>query len=488
MKKILIAEFKHETNSFAPKTTNETEFRNRDYLFGEDVIRRFRGMKNELGAFIDCFQEDEDAKIVPAMAFNAQPGGIVARAVFDTAVKCLEETLDRENNVNGILLALHGAMVVEQEEDGEGKLLEILRKKVGFNIPIIASLDLHANVTQKMMANADAFFPFDYYPHTDTYDAGMRAALCMRDTLLGKIKPCMRYCKLDFLMPYMPTVIEPMKGIVAKAQSFRMNGKILNVNVCHGFFAADIYEQGVSVLAVTDNDPDLAQRVADDIGGQIWDNRKHFKREFTDLDDAIDELNTSCKHPLVFADVADNPGSGATGDTTVLLRRLIERNVQDVAFAIIYDPETVEQAEKAGVGSTIDVKLGGKQCPDIGGGPICEKAYVKLISDGVHYTKDFCPGTICNLGKTAVLIINGIEILTTSVRTQAWDLEAFRSNGIMPELKRLLVVKSAAHFRASYGTIANKIIDIELPAIAPQNPSAIYYKHTRRPIYPLDDM
>ena len=125
----------------------------------------------------------------------------------------------------------------------------------------------------------------------------------------------------------------------------------------------------------------------------------------------------------------------------MLLRRLIERNVQDVAFAIIYDPETVEQAEKAGVGSTIDVKLGGKQCPDIGGGSICEKAYVKLISDGVHYTKDFCPGTICNLGKTAVLIINGIEILTTSVRTQAWDLEAFRSNGIMPEFKKIVSSK-----------------------------------------------
>lgn len=488
MKKILIAEFKHETNSFAPDLTDEKKFRGRDYLFGDEITDRFRGAKNEIGAFLDCFEGKDEYRLIPVIAFNAQPGGIVAQTVFDTAIEKLTEALDKEGPFDGLLLALHGAMVVEHAQDGEGTLLKALRDKIGSEVPIIASLDLHTNLTKAMVDHATALFPYDYYPHTDTYDAAMRAAVCMCDTLEGKVKPVMKYCKLDMLMPYMPTALPVMKKHVEKAQSLRNSGNMINVNICHGFFAADIYEQGVAVVAVANGDGDLAQKTADEIGRGIWEERASFKRDFVELDDAIDELFADEGAPFVFADVSDNPGSGATGDTTVMLKRLIERGVRNAAFACIYDPETVEQASLAGVGASIDVRLGGKQCPDVGGGPICCKAYVKTLSDGVHYTRDYCPGTLTNLGKTAVLVIEGIEVLVTGIRTQAWDLEAFRINGISPERKKLICVKSAAHFRASYGTIAHKIIDIELPAIAPQSPKAMNYRFTRRPIYPLDEI
>lgn len=487
-KKILFAEFKHETNSFSPGLTDEAKFRARDYLFGDEIAGRHRGARNEIGAVFDCFDDKPGYELIPVLGFNATPGGIVARSVYDTVTEKILEALDREGPVDGVMLVLHGAMVSERTEDGEGTLLAAIREKVGPDVPIMASLDLHANVTKEMVENATALFPYDYYPHTDTYEAGMRASTCMYDTLEGRIHPVMRWCKLDMLMPYMPTELPVMKKYVDKAQAYRNAENMINVNICHGFFAADIYEQGVAVIAVSDGDGALAQKVADDIGSGIWSERASFKRKFTDLDDAIDELFADDAAPVVFADVADNPGSGASSDTTVMLRRLLERGVTNVAFASIYDPETVEQAEAAGVGATIDVRLGGKQCPELGGGPICCKAFVKSFSDGIFYSRDYCPGNRANMGKTVVLVIDGIEVLTNSARTQAWDLEAFRINGIAPETKKLICVKSAVHFRASFGTIARRIVDIELPAIAPQNPDAMNYRHTRRPIYPLDEL
>jgi len=486
MKKIIIAEFKHETNSFAPELTDENKFRDRDYLFGDQILKRFTGAKNELGGFIDYFAGKEEYELIPVLAFNAQPGGIVTQAVYDTAQAKLLEAVHQVQGLSGILLALHGAMVVENLQDGEGELLAALRQEAGRDVPIIASLDLHANLTQKMVENADGLFPFDYYPHTDSFEAGLRASKCMDRTLKGDLHPVLRCCKLDLLLPYMPTAEPIMKKYVQKAQALRYKGDIYNVNICHGFFSADIYEQGMAVVAVTNNDPSLAQTVADSLGKEIWEDRANFRRNFYTIDQAIDEAVNSEGKPFVFADVADNPGSGATGDSTHMLRRFLERKVENVAVAAIYDPETVAKAEQAGVGAKLKVDLGGKLCPDITGGPITCEAYVRAITDGVHYTKDFCKGTLTYLGKTAVLVINGIQVLVSSVRTQPWDLEAFRTNGITPEDAKILAVKSAVHYRESYGTIAHKMIDVELPAIAPQNPEMMQYQRTRRPIYPLD--
>ncbi|MGI6585344.1 MAG: M81 family metallopeptidase [Lutisporaceae bacterium] len=487
MKRILIAEFKHETNSFAPDMTGEEEFRARDYLFGKEIIDRFQGAKNEIGAFIDYYAGRKEYELLPVLAFNAQPGGIVTKDVFETAKRKLLEVIKKEE-ISGILLALHGAMVVDGYQDGEGELLSTIREVTGHDIPIIASLDLHANVTKKMVSNATALFPYDYYPHTDTYDAGFRAAECMDKTLNGEINPTMSLNQLDLLLPYMPTSGTEMERYVKLAQSMRKTGEIYNVNICHGFFSADIYEQGMSVIAITNNDTELAMDIATKLGHEIWDNRHNFKRKFYTIDEAIDDVLSTDEGPFVFADVADNPGSGATGDSTGMLRRLLERKVKKVTFATIYDPETVEQAVQAGIGQTIHVKLGGKLSPDITGGPIECEAYVKAVTDGIHFTKDYCPGTLTNLGKSAVLVIDDIHVIVSTFRTQAWDLEAFRINGLTPTDFKVIAVKSAVHYRASYGTIAYKMMDIELPAIAPQNPDSLVYKHTRRPIFPLDNI
>ncbi|MEA5059858.1 MAG: M81 family metallopeptidase [Candidatus Pelethousia sp.] len=490
MKNILIAEFKHETNCLSPNLTDETAYRARIFLRNNEIPQYYKNVKTEVGAFLDVFADKPDFCLVPAIALNAMPAGPVTMDMFYTVRDAILEKIRELEHVDGILLCLHGAMVLTEFDDGEGLLLEAIRAQVGPDIPIITSLDLHANITKRMIANATAFFVFDYYPHTDMYEAGLAAAHCMYDTLSGRVKPTMACHKLPMLLSYMPTALPQMKKFVDKEHAYEEMPGVLGVNVCHGFFPADLEEQGVAVIAVTDNDKTRAQHIADTLAQEIWEDRRLLVRDFYTIDQAIDEAAANEGAPFVFADVADNPGAGSGSDGTHILRRLLEREVKNVAIATIVDPQAVETAEKAGVGNMVEVSLGGKTSPDILGAPINVTAYVKALLDGTYTNRDEMSHGLQNrMGKTAVLVVNGIEIITTTNRVQPWDLEAYRACGIMPQDKKILVTKSTLHYKNSFGKVAFKTIDVEVPGLAPQSPQIVTsYKRCRRPIYPLDEI
>lgn len=489
MKNIVIAEFKHETNRFNPKPTDKAAFKSRNYVLGDDIFTHFAGVKNEIGAFLDTFRDLPEFRLIPACALNAMPAGPVTMDVYEEVEASVLGALRRTEKVDGVLLSLHGAMVLSEDEDGEGRLLSAVRKEVGPSVPIVVSLDLHCNMTRKMVENADAFFVFDSYPHVDMYETGLRAAECMKDTLLGKIRPVMRVKQLDMLLTGMPTAYEPMATFVGKMKAMREKPGILNVNICHGFFHSDIYEMGVAVVAVSDGDPDLAQDTADKLADAIWTARRELKRKLYTIDEAIDRILASDAKPFVIADVADNPGGGGTSDTTHILRRLLERGVENVAFAIMYDPESVEAAERAGVGNTVSLRLGGKLDPETSGGPVECTAYVKAITDGKYRNRDaMSRGLLNDMGKTAVLVVDGVEVITVSNRLQPWDLEVFRASGIQPQDKKALVVKSSIHYKASYSTVAHEMLDVEAPGLVPRSPEKLPYRYVRKPIFPLDDI
>ena len=490
MKTIICAEFKQESNRYAKGVSGLKEYRDREYFFGEEILQKtFTGTRSELGGFFDVLNKEQECKLVPVLGLNASPGPVTAQAIWQQVADTLLQAIDAEPRVDGVLLGLHGAMVTEDMEDGEGELLQLIRQKVGPDVPIVASLDLHANMTQKMIDNATALFPCDYYPHTDFYECGVRAANCIWQTLQGKISPVMKWNKLDFIFPYVPTAGENFAPLLKKAQTWREEGLLIDATICHGFFASDIYEQGAAVLTVSDGDPVLAQEKADELAADVWNARYSLDRHFYTPQEAITLALQNQQWPTVLADVADNPGSGATTDSVVLLQHLLEAGVEDVALAVLYDPEVVEQAQKAGEGALIQIDLGGKMAPEITGGPLHCTAQVEKLTDGCYRNRDqMNRGVAMCIGDSALLKIGGVQVIVCSRHTQPYDLEVYRHCGIQPEKMKLLIVKSAAHFRASYGTVAKVIYDVETPALGPMRPQMLPLSHSRRPIYPLDEM
>ncbi len=485
--RILIGEFSHETNTFCKKKTGLNEYEKRYIRYGKEIIDFFQNTKVEIGAFLDVSKK-ENFEIIPTIAANASPGGTVTREMFELVKKYVINTINREKNIDGILLNLHGAMVLEDAPDGEGELLEAIRQTIGGDVPIVFSLDLHANITEKMIVYANAIFVYDNYPHTDMYDRGYEAASNLVRILRKEIKPVLRMKKLPILAPLLRTDAEPNKSFLDMAHEWEKNPKVISVSLAAGFPYADINEAGFTVLAQTDDDVPLAEQIIEEIGSEIIKRHKELIFKTFPIEQAVKIGMEATEIPVVLADVSDNPGGGSPCDGTELLRKLIEMKAKNVGYAIIVDPETVEQAIKSGVGTEMAVKLGGKSNYDMGE-PIEAPAIVETIADGKFVNKGpMSRGLMNNLGRTVVLDINGIEIIVTERKVQPWDPEIFRRVGIEPLDKQILVVKSTVHYRAAFGDFAKQIIDVDTPGLVPVNINRLDFKNVRRPVYPLDDV
>ncbi len=484
---ILTAQFRHETNTFSDLPATVESYKNRNLLFGEEMISFFTGVKNEPGAFIDFFRGHDDVRLLPVIAADAMPCGPVTREMYNLVKDAIINTC-KSQKIDALLLALHGAMVLEDEEDGEGALLEDIRNVVGHEIPIYISLDLHANITEKMAKHASAMFPYDFYPHTDAYERGLEAAENLYKALKNETVMVSRFRKLPVLMPFLPTAEEPKKSLLDKVFEYEKRDGVISISIVDGFFCADIKECGMSVIVQTDNDEKLAEELLEEFSADLYNRRHKLIKEVVPVDEAIPMALATEGSPVVLGDVSDNAGGGSPGDGTRLLRSLLEHHVESAVIAHLYDPEIVEQAVKAGVGNTIHARVGGKSYKVLGEPVECD-AYVRLISDGVYFNKDgVFPGLKNRIGTTVVLVIDGIEVIISDRRHQPLDVQVLRAHGIEPCERKIIAVKSALHFRASYGKIAKKIIDVNLPGIAPADPKLLDFKKIRRPIFPLDEI
>ena len=489
MKNILIAEFKHETNRFCPIPADVKAYKARNMLFGDDTFSYYRGIQAEIGGFLDILEKEDNLNLVPVAAFNAVPSGPVTAEVYEIFTDTLMNAIEKTEKIDGVLLCLHGAIVVETSEDGEGDLLEMIRIKLGADVPIIATLDLHANVTAKMIHNANAFLPYRKYPHTDTFECGQRAARLMLKTLRGQCLPVVCCTKLPIMLPVIFTALPVLQDFNAKAQEWEKRPSILDVSLCHGFYFSDIEELGTTVTVVADKDTELAQSAADFLSDELWRRRSELTLDAVDVDGAFDLFHASVKGegPVVFADISDNPGGGGSGDTTHILRKLLECGVKNAAIAVISDPCFVAEAVAAGVGEYVELNLGGKGDSAISGGLLKVRAYVKGITDGNYFNKDIMrQGLKIEMGRTVIVQVDGIEIIVISSRVQPYDREAFRSCGITPEDKELLVVKSAVHFRQSFDKIASRIVNVLAPGMVSPTPELLIFKHCTKAMYPLN--
>ena len=476
-KKVLFFRFQHETNAICPAPADMTAYKNAVLMVGDEIMTISRAPGRDVPGVLNVLEEDPEIQIVPVVNMFANPSGPVTGDVYEFVEKKLDQAIREKGPFDGVIILFHGAMVAENHPDAEGDLLEMLRNQLGWEIPIIASLDLHANVTEKMARCATALVSYREYPHVDVYDTAVEATRLLVDTMSGKVKPVMAYRRVPHLLPLFPTEkpqIRPLYQLAAKCQE---KPGALSVTFTHGFFAADIEEMGMAVLAVTDNDPALADSIADELANAIDSAKDTLYEDYMALDDVLDLAIEPGDGPVVIADTSDNPGGGGLGNTTHILRRILERKMTGCAVAIIVDPASVFVCQQAGVGNTVELTLGGWSDPVYSGGPLHVTAYVRAITDGTYINKGkMGQNGQMKMGKTAVVEISGNMVLVTSIPTQPYDLEVFPSHGITPKDMRLLVVKSSIHYRATFGTVARCMYPVPTPGYIDPRPQTFPFR------------
>lgn len=489
MPHVVIGGISHETNTFSPIRTTIDLFERRSLVRGPAMIEQSRGVRNSLGGMVDAAQE-RGWDLTPTLFASATPSGHVTRDTFETLVGELIEGIRNVLPVDAVLLPLHGAMVAEEYDDAEGEILRRVREVVGNDIPIATVLDFHASLTPEIAERSNIVVGYEAYPHIDPYDRGREAVELLERTLNGEINPARALRQIPMLTPLPPQWTwgpTPMRDLMNLSLELEQEEGILCIMLAGGFPYSDIPPAGMAVLVNADGDEALANQVADRLARACWDARERFRANLVSPVEAVRRTQISDAGPVVLADVADNPGAGASCDGTVILQTLLDQQAEGVAFGIIADPEAVAAAEDIGEGEYGTINLGGK-VDDLHGPTLQVMAKVRSVDDvSFINTGPMGRGGRTSLGKTAVLEAGGVEIVVTTNRVQVLDPELFRAVGIPPEQRKGLVVKSSVHFRAGFEPIASEIIEVDAPGLASPDLTQFDFQHVRRPIWPLDE-
>ncbi len=490
---VLTAEFQHESNTFSRYRTDLAQFEADSLFYGDDAIAARGDANTELAGFLDVARP-AGWEVIHAITAHAVPGGQVTRAAYDhIAGVILQAARDNKDRLDGVLLSLHGSMVPDFCEDGEGLLLRLLREELGDAIPIAVTLDLHAMVSEEMVERAQIFVSYKTYPHVDMRETGAHAARILDRTMKGEIAP-------KTLRAHVPMLDEANSGrtdipetlalyetaIAAEAEG------LLAVSVNAAFTGADVFCVGPTVLATYDSRDEgaavMARALVEGLAARIWDGRTKKRNVFIEVEEAVAEaLAWDGEKPLVISDYADNPGAGSYGDSTALLKGLIEGGVKSAVFTPMIDPAAAAELHLHKVGERVTITIGGKGDPAFGGGPLSVTGVIRTLSDGDYIGDGPIQGGLSHsFGPTAVLDLDGIEVLVVTEAQQMVDLQQLRAFGIEPTARRVLALKSMQHFRAAFEPIAGRVIVCDAGALATPKAERRPYIRAPRPLWPLD--
>jgi microcystin degradation protein MlrC len=468
MARIAVGGFHHETNTFVKTPTDFAYFcghRDRPPLVRRgDVLKWLDGSSFALSGFLEIMATSND--IVPLLWTSGGAGGMVTRDAFERIAAELIAELSQQMPVDAVYLDLHGAMVTEDFEDGEGELLRRLRASIGPDTPVVISLDYHANVTPAMTEQVDAISGYLTYPHVDRPQTGIRAARAMQHVLAHGRTPGRALRKLPFLIPLHSqcTMVEPSRGIVELTQALQ-NAEVLTVSYLAGFPPSDIFYCGPAVVVHATTQA-AADRAADEVARFIALREAEFALPVLSPTEAVARAATiaaGASRPVIIADTQDNPGAGGSADTTGLLFALVEADAQGAALGYLCDAQAVQAALSAGKGAHITIALGGRNGRD-GVFPFRGTFEVKELGDGkIRTTGPVSGNRDIDLGPVALLQIGGVKVAVTTKRMQAHDQAPFRHLGVEPKAQKILALKSTVHFRGDFEPLAEAI----LIAIAP---------------------
>lgn len=486
--RILSAEIAHETNTFNIVPTTLQAFRDRYFLKGAQAISARGDQNTELAGLLDTGR-DYGWDITHVISAAAGPGGVVTSDAFAALTDDLFAAA--ESDWDGIFLMLHGAMVTDFCQDGEGEILRRLRAKAGPDVPVAVTLDPHANVSKEMCELAQILVSYTTYPHLDFRATARRAAELLQRTMTGDIAPITLRAHRPMLEEANGgrTDMGPMIARHAQARAFEVRKGVYAISINGGFPCADIAEVGPTVLITCDGDTLAHQAIAKELADDIWARRCEALNTYLTCAEAAEiafSWNGSAG-PLVIADYADNPGSGAYGDGTNLLAALLEAGIDDCCFGPLVDPKAAAFLHDKTPGEKVTLDIGGATAPGFGGGPLSVTGTVKWVGGGrVVGNGPILGGLERSFGTTAVLQVAGIDILVVSIAHQMLDLMQFETFGINPAKKSVVALKSMQHFRAAFTPIAGRIIVCDSGALCTLNYASLGYRNVPRPIFPLD--
>jgi len=482
--RIAVGGFHHETNCFVAGRTDFAHFlshRDRPPLIrGAELFKWLANTSFAMSGFIEAMQGHE---LVPLLWTSGGAGPLVTSEAFERIAAELVGRLSLALPVDAVYLDLHGAMVTEDFEDAEGELLRRVRATVGNDIPVVVSLDYHANVTPSMVEHSDALVGYLTYPHVDRKETGARAAAVAKE-VLRRGRPSGRALrKSPFLISlnFQCTLQQPSKGVVERAQAVRTDG-LLHLCYLAGFPPSDLFYCGPAVVAHA-----YSQQAADDAADELMkfiaSKEAEFAQPLLQPEEAVRlamEIAATADKPVVLADTQDNPGCGGTADTTGLLAALVNANAQAAVVGILHDPEAAAAAHAAGVGATVTLALGGKSGPD-GVSPLAATYRVLQVGDGkLRTTGPAAGGRDIDLGPMALLGLGGVSVVVSSKRMQAFDQAPFRHVGVEPARQKILALKSTVHFRADFEPIAARVFVVIAPGAHLVDATRYPYRRLRR--------
>ncbi len=473
-----VAGLLHESNTFLPAPTVYDDFATTSLTQGAALIDRWQGANHELGGLIDGARQS-GLTVAPTMAAFAVPSGALTPETFERLVSEMLQAIEAAGPLDGLLLALHGATVAAHFPDADGEILRRARVLLGPKIPIVTTLDLHANISTAMAAHSTALVAYRSNPHLDQRERGLEAAALMGRILRGGVRPvqALETPPLLLRIACQYTAEQPAAALYDDLQETLRRPGILSASVAMGFYYADVEEMGASFLAVADGDPSLASSAAQWMARRAWDRRREFVPRLPSPVEAVRLAAESQRPPVVLMDIGDNVGGGSPGDSTVLFAEVLRQSVPN-ALVILYAPEAVRACVAAGVRGTVRVTY-----------PIEFGGQVRTLSDGRFIETQVRHGgwTHNDQGITAVVETNERHtIVLTSRRMPPMSLEQILSLGIHPERKQILIVKGVIAPRAAYAPVAGEIMLVDTPGVTADDPGSFEYHRRRRPLYPLE--
>lgn len=477
----------HESNTFISNPTTLDDFRRESLLTGSAIVDRWSSAAHEIGGFLEGVAR-AGAEAVPLLAAWAMPGGTVTMDTYQILLTMIQDELANASTLDGLLVAPHGAGVSEECLDMDGHWLSVVRQQIGPDVPIVSTLDPHVNLSQRMVDACDATVAYRSNPHLDQREVGGQAAELLFRTLHGEVRPTQAAClpPIAINIERQTTTTAPCLPLYDFANSMLVRPRVLSNSICLGFTFADVPEMGSAFIVVTDNDKALAQQYANELGGYLYEHRHEFVADLIEIDEAI-EMAMQAEKPVCLLDMGDNIGGGSPGDSTYLAHALLRYPIQR-AFICLYDPESVQQADRTGVGHRVQLRMGGKTDTQHGAPLECEVT-VRSFHDGDYMEPEVRHGgrNWGRLGHTAIVETdNGLTIQLTSVRDAPFSLQPIRTCGLDPTSFQILVAKGVIAPVAAYQEVCSTLIRVNTPGSTSADFSRFTYQHRRRPLFPFE--